>query len=371
MNIIFLENHVLSAYTQRRKLIESLTAMGHKIRVLSTGTPDEMAFAQSLGFDVVEVGTSNTNPTHVYAYMRMLGKTIKDFNTDVCFTFTMRPAIWGNLVCRRIKVPVITNITGIGPLAHSTSPAYRVARTLYRTALLKTKTVFFQNADDLQIFKERRFIRPGQAEIIPGSGVDVEFFAPQPALPNEKFTFLFISRLIKDKGIIEYVEAARQMKAWFPDVVCQVIGPFYEQNLKENIVTRGQMESWQAEGIVQYLGASKDVRPHIAAADCIVLPSYREGMSNVLLEAASMQKPAITCNVTGCKDIVVHGETGLLCAVRDAADLAAKMKEMYGLSATARARMGQRARERVTEKFAKQIVVDAYVKQLEALNDRK
>jgi glycosyltransferase involved in cell wall biosynthesis len=173
--------------------------------------------------------------------------------------------------------------------------------------------------------------------------------------------------LIKDKGILEYVDAAKEMKKNYPSVVCQVLGPYYSQNLKENIITEKQIVQWVEPGYVNYLGAAEDIRPFVAEADCIVLPSYREGMSNVLLEAGSMQKPCITSDTTGCNDIVVDGVSGYLCKVKDSVDLANQMKKMLQLSKEQRERMGLNAREIMKSKFAKQIVTDAYIKAIESV----
>ena len=355
-------------YLHNKNLHKTLIDQGYNVTVLSTGTAKELNFARKLGFEVINVGMSNTNPKEVLQYIKNVYKALKLVNADVCLTFTMRPAIWGNMVCKVLKIPVITNITGIGPLAESDLIAYKVARTLYRTALKKTKVVFFQNTDDLELFRSKKFIKNSQANIIPGSGVDVEFFSPMDKKSkDEKFVFLFISRLIKDKGILEYVAAAEYIKQHFPNVICQVIGPYYDQNLKDNIISEKQIMHWLDEGIVHYLGAAEDVRPFIAEADCMVLPSYREGMSNVLLEAASMKRPAIATNVTGCREIIVDNETGFLCKVKDVQDLADKMIKMIHLSVSEREKMGNTARERVKEKFTKKIVIDAYLHHITAI----
>ena len=365
MKIAIIENHIISTNTVRRKLTKTLIEKGFEVTILSTGSPKELSFAKKLGFNVINVGMSNTHPKDVYIYIKKVYKALKETNTDLCLTFTMRPAIWGNMVSRLLKIPVITNITGIGPLAESNSVAYRVARSLYRTALKKTKVVFFQNNDDLKIFLDKKFIRLEQAQIIPGSGVDIDFFKPiEKQHHDEKFVFLFISRLIKDKGILEYVAASDLVRQQYPNVVCQVIGPYYNQNLKDNIISEEQIMHWLDEGIVHYLGAAEDVRPFIGEADCIVLPSYREGMSNVLLEAASMERPTIASNVTGCKEIIIDNKTGLLCRVKDAKDLSQKMISMLKTDTIAREEMGREARKHVQSNFAKQIVIDAYLKNI-------
>lgn len=366
LNIAIIENHIISANTVRQKLIQTLMKSGHQVTILSTGSVAEMNLAKSKGFTLIDVGTSNTKPHEVFTYMRKLKAALKRTKADVCLTFTMRPAIWGNIVTRRLKIPTITNITGIGPLAESNSIVYKVARLMYKFVLTKTAKVFFQNKDDMNVFLTKKFIDPSQAEIIPGSGVDTEWFKPMPKHRNDdKFVFLFISRLIRDKGIIEYVDAAKIMRTINEDLLFQVLGPYYSQNLKENIITEKQIVQWVEHGTVVYLGAADDVRPFIAEADCIVLPSYREGMSNVLLEAASMQKPCITSNVTGCKDIVVDGVTGFLCNARDTDSLVKMMNKMQQLTQEQRNAMGVAARALVKEKFAKHIVVNAYERAIE------
>ena len=368
MNIAIIENHIISTNTVRRNLTQALIEQGYAVTVISTGTIKELNFAKKLGFTVIDVGSSNTNPLDVMGYMRKIYSALRIIKADLCLTFTMRPAIWGNLICRLLRIPVITNITGIGPLAESTSTAYRVARVLYKGALRKTKVIFFQNQDDLKIFISKKFIENYQAQVIPGSGVDPDFFAPREKLNNEeKFTFLFISRLIKDKGILEYVAAAEKIKRQFPGVVCQVIGPYYYQNLKENTISEKQIMQWLDAGTINYLGAAEDVRPFIAESDCIVLPSYREGMSNVLLEACSMQKPIIASDITGCKEIIIDGKTGFLCKVKDADDLFEKMKKIINLSEKERQEMGKAGRKNIIENFEKKIVIDAYLKNIQTI----
>ncbi|HMJ48006.1 MAG TPA: glycosyltransferase family 4 protein, partial [Ferruginibacter sp.] len=278
------------------------------------------------------------------------------------------PAIWGNVVAARLRVPTITNITGIGPLFARNNIAYLSARTLYKFVLKNTAKIFFQNYDDMNIFMEKKFVHPARAERIPGSGIDHEYYQPmeKPA-SNGKFIFLFISRLVKDKGIIEYVQAARSLKSRLPDAEFRVLGPVWLQNLKDNTVTEKEIQHWMKEGIINYLGETKDVRPHIASADCVVLPSYREGTSNVLLEASSMERPCITCDTTGCREIVEDEVTGFLCKVKDAGSLADKMIKMANLTEAGRREMGKRARQKVIKEFDKQIVIDAYLDAIEKI----
>lgn len=365
ISIAIIENNILATNTIRGKLTQTLIDRGYEVVILTTGEPPELAVARAKGFHIIDVKGSNRNPKDISTYVLNLQKSLKRIRPDVVLTFTIRPAIWGNIVTRQLAIPTITNITGIGPLFDSDKLTYKAARGLYKFVLKKTAKVFFQNYDDMNLFVSKRFVKAEKAERIPGSGVDHEYYMPVKKEKNNIFSFLFISRLIKDKGILEYIEAARLLKPEMPDVVFQVLGPYWSQNLKENIITKGDVEKWVEEGVIDYKGAADDVRTYIAAADCIVLPSWREGTSNVLLEAASMEKPAITCNTTGCNEIVEDNVTGYLVEVKNARDLADKMRRMYHLTDEERMQMGVKARLRVIKYFDKQIVIDAYLKAIE------
>jgi glycosyltransferase involved in cell wall biosynthesis len=361
--IAVIENGLISTYTMREALMLRLIREGCEVYIL-THTNSFVPQVEKMGLKVVNVGSGNLNPIKVLQYIYNLRRVLKKIKPDVCLTFSIRPAIWGNIITRELKIPTITNITGIGPLFISKSPVYRTARSMYKNALNKTKKVFFQNYDDMNLFLERKFVKISVAERIPGSGIDYNKF--EPIILKEKdpdtFIFLFIGRLIKDKGIFEYINAARSVRKKFPNTVFNVIGPFWTQNLKKNTITQSQLQNWIDEGVIDYLGEKKDVRKFIAEADCIVLPSYREGTSNTLLEAASMGKPSIATNTTGCKEIVSDGVTGFLCRVKDEHDLALKMEQMILLPAEERIEMGKNARIKIIKEYDKQIVIDAYLK---------
>jgi glycosyltransferase involved in cell wall biosynthesis len=367
-NIAIIENNIIATNTIRRKLTSALMEQGYNVVVLTTGKEAEIALARERGFNIIDVKSSNSNPLDILKYIRNIRRALKSFRPDVCLTFTIRPAIWGNMVTSGLNIPTITNITGVGPLFESKSIVYRAARTLYKFVLRKTKKIFFQNTDDRDLFLNHRFIKEEVAGMVPGSGIDHEFFKPmKPDHQPDHFVFLFISRLVKDKGVLEYVEAARIIRAEFPDVECRMLGPLWEQNLQSNIITKNDINDWVKEGAINYSGEATDVRPFIAEADSIVLPSYREGTSNVLLEASSMEKPCITCDTTGCREIVSDGNTGFLCKVADAQDLALQMKKMIQLTAADRERMGKMARQKVIREFDKQIVIDAYLKAISSV----
>ena len=361
--IAVIENGLFSTYTMREALMLRLMSEGCDVYIL-THTNSFVPQVEKMGMKVINVGSGNLNPIKVSRYIYNLRRALRKIKPDVCLTFSIRPAIWGNLITRELDIPTITNITGIGPLFISKSIVYRIARTMYKKALNRTKKVFFQNYDDMNLFLERKFVKTSVAERIPGSGIDYNKF--KPIILKEKdpdtFIFLFIGRLIKDKGIFEYINASRTLRKKFPNAVFNVMGPFWTQNLKRNTITHSQLQNWIDEGVIDYLGEKKDVRKFIAEADCIVLPSYREGTSNTLLEAASMGKPVITTNTTGCREIVTDKVTGFLCRVKDEEDLAEKMEQMILLPADVRNEMGRNARIKIIREYDKQIVIDAYLK---------
>lgn len=366
-HIALIENNILATHTIRQTLTRRLMDEGYRVTILTTGAPESLELARKNGFTVVDVQSSNQNPLDIIRYISNIRKALKSIQPDVCLTFTIRPAIWGNFVTRRLGIPTITNITGIGPLFDQHNLAYRTARTLYKFILKKTAVIFFQNTDDRQLFIDNRFVTPEKAQLIPGSGIDYRYYVPMPEIPvAQPFRFLFISRLIKDKGVLEYVEAARRLKGKI-NAQFQIVGPVWLQNLRENIISMDDVKQWEKEGIIEYAGEQQDVRPFIAAASAVVLPSYREGTSNVLLEASAMEKPCITCDTTGCREIVTDGVTGFLCEVRNAADLADKMEKLFHLSPEEQTAMGKRAREKVIKEFDKQIVVDAYLEAIRQL----
>jgi glycosyltransferase involved in cell wall biosynthesis len=366
--IAVIENGLFSTYTMREALMQRLLKEGYGVTIL-THTNSFVSQVEKTGLQVINIGSGNLNPWKVLKYIFNLYKALKKIQPDICLTFSIRPAIWGNFITRYLNIPTITNITGVGPLFTSKNLAYRIARSIYRSALQKTKKVFFQNFDDMNLFLEKKFVTKEIAERVPGSGVDYEKFLPKISVKTneENFTFLFIGRLIKDKGIFEFVEAARTIRKKYPNVIFNVIGPFWHQNLKSNTITKSDLQNWIVEGIIDYQGEKKDIRKSIAEADCIVLPSYREGTSNILLEAASMEKPIITTNTTGCKETVDDEITGFLCKVKDANDVAVKMEKMYLLSEEARKSMGKKGREKIIKEFDKQIVINAYLKAIDEI----
>jgi glycosyltransferase involved in cell wall biosynthesis len=233
-----------------------------------------------------------------------------------------------------------------------------------------SRDVWFLNKDDRATFEEHGLIRGSEGRLLPGEGVDMTHFAPVPGSPvvSTPCTFLMIGRLLKDKGVFEYVEAARSVREAKPSVRFLLIGPADSAN--PTAIGIEQVRNWQNEGLVQYLGTVDDVRPAISASTCVVLPSYREGTPRCLLEAASMERPVVATNVPGCRDVVIDGSTGLLCAARDARDLAEKLLIITEMDSSGLKSMGQRARLHVRKAFDERLVIAEYLGALDRVITR-
>jgi glycosyltransferase involved in cell wall biosynthesis len=238
---------------------------------------------------------------------------------------------------------------------------------LYRLAFRGAGTVFFHNEEDRALFVQKRLVEPGQAAVVPGSGVDLGRFRPRP-LPggNDDPVFLYVGRLLSEKGVREFAEASALAKRRLPHARFRILGP--KDNSSRGVPV-AEIDRWVAEGAVEYLGAATDVVPHIEAADCVVLPSYREGLPKVLLEAGAMARPVIAADVPGCRQAVLHSETGFLCEPRSGPALASAMIEFARLSPADRTALGLRGRRHVEERFSDDEVAASYLSAIRRVCD--
>lgn len=350
----------------RAGLVRALVADGHEViaAVPDDGALDKVA---ALGVRVVPFPMTSGSISVLggvllfWRYWRLIRRE----RPDAYLGWTIKPNTYGSLAARLLGTARINNVSGLGTAFIRENWLTRVAETLYRLGLGGSDTVFFQNHDDRALFLARRLVGPGQTAVLPGSGIDTGHYdpAPWPRGADGTFRFLLVARLIRDKGVREFVAAARIVRQSHPQARFVLLGFLDVDN--RTAIGRAELDEWLREGVVEYLGAADDVRPHLAAADCVVLPSYREGLSRVLLEAAAMERPAIASDVPGCRDVVVAGRTGLLCAVRDPASLAECMAQMLAMPAAARAEMGRSAREHVRRHFSEEAVISAYRQALE------
>jgi glycosyltransferase involved in cell wall biosynthesis len=273
--------------------------------------------------------------------------------------------VYGTLAAAMLKIPVVNNICGLGTIFLKDTVVAKFALWLYKIAFRFPKKVFFQNPDDLNLFVERKLIDQKICDLLPGSGIDLSRFQPVDFKRNQPFTFLLISRLITDKGILEFVEAAKKLKSSGMQAKFQLLGakdPKHKRGIEVSVI-----DEWVKAGTVEYLGTTKDVRHFIQQADCIVLPSYREGTPRTLLEASSSAKPIVTTDVPGCHHVVKHQYNGLLCKLKDADDLASKMLEMANYDDETLRKMGQNGRAKMETEYDEKIVAEKYLTTLHSL----
>ena len=354
-------------YNFRLGLLKALEKEGY--RIVTIAPRDEYSQKlEALGYEYreIKINNSGTNPIEEIKLIYDFVKLYKEVKPDILLHYTIKPNVYGSIAADILDIPVITNISGLGTVFLTNSFPSKIAKFLYKVAMRIPKKVFFQNSDDRELFIAKKLVNPKITALLAGSGIDTEKFAPKKdAGPSGgPLRFLFIARLVKDKGIVEYVDAARLLKEKYPDVEFAILGAFYPGN--PTAIRQEEMHRWVKEGAVRYLGVRDDVRSVIAAAACVVLPSYREGLSRVLLEASSMAKPIVTTDVPGCKDVVEDGINGFLCRAKDVKDLADTMEKMILLSEAKREEMGRRGREKAVGEFDEKIVIRHYIDAIKA-----
>lgn len=371
MHILMTVNAAWNIWNFRRPLVEALTADGHRITVLAP-PDDSVADLEQIGcrFRPLEMSVKGLNPVEDLKLQRRLKRIFREEQPDAILSFTIKNNIFGARAARAAGVPFVPNVTGLGTAFLSGGLLQTIAERLYRRAFGKLPVVFFQNEDDRDLFLDRKLARADQARLLPGSGIDLLRFA-RVEMPsaNAPPVFLMIARLLRDKGVIEFVEAAQRIKARHPKARFQLLGATDSEN--RTAIDTATVEGWVAEGVVEYLGTTNDVRPAIAAASCVVLPSYREGAPRTLIEAAAMARPLIATDVPGCRAVVDPGVSGFLCEVRNADSLAIAMEQFLALSPDARAAMGQAGRAKMEREFDQALVVAAYREALMALTGNR
>jgi glycosyltransferase involved in cell wall biosynthesis len=296
-------------------------------------------------------------------------KILRSIKPHAFLGYTVKPNVYGSLAAQALGIPIINNIAGLGATFISNNYLTQIVRGLYKIALRKSSCVFFQNADDHDLFVKTRLAHKENSVLLPGSGINLKHYPAQPPAPliDRPFRFLLVGRILRDKGIEEFIEAARLVRQRFPIIECQLLGFVDPGN--SNSIGIEKIRRWEDEGVVVYLGKTDDVRPFLSRADCVVLPSYREGVPRSLLEAAAMARPIIATDVVGCRDAVDNMVNGLLCEVKNPADLAKKMLDMFEMPSDERMRMGAAGRRKVETEFDEQIVTQKYLHALSTIVD--
>ncbi|RMH40640.1 MAG: glycosyltransferase family 1 protein [Alphaproteobacteria bacterium] len=367
MHVILTVNAAWNVWNFRLPVVRALLAEGHRVTVLAP--PDETVpklEAMGCAFRPLAMRPQGLNPAEAPALCLRLARAFRRERPDIVLGYTIKNNVFGAMAAKATGTPFLPNVTGLGTAFLAGGLLQRVAEALYRRAFRGLPVVFFQNEDDSTLFTARGLVHPGQVRLLPGSGIDLRRFAPAPMPEDpEAPVFLMIARLLRDKGVHEYVDAAREVRARHPAARFRLLGAVGADN--RTAVDRATVDRWVAEGAIEYLGTAPDVRPHIAAAHCVVLPSYREGAPRTLIEAAAMARPLIATDVPGCRAVVRDGETGFLCAPRSARALAAAIERFLALDAPRRAAMGAAGRAFMEEAFDEALVVEAYARAIAEL----
>lgn len=356
--VLILGNSSLVVFGMRGELVERLVSDGYEV-VVSFPTDaigKEENPSEKYGCTYVEtaIDRRGTNVIRDAALLKAYIKLLEDVKPDAVLTYTVKCSIYGGMACRIKKVPYFVNITGLGKGLAEGGLKQRLLVKLYQIAVKSAECVFFQNQNDRQFFIDHK-IRYRRDSLLPGSGVNLLKYTPIPYPEDDKIIFTYIARVMKAKGIDEFLTAAETVNQEHPNTEFHICG-FYEDDYKEII------EHAEDKGIVNYHGQVSDVRPYEAISHCIVLPTYHpEGISNVLLEAAACARPLITTNRPGCKEVVDDGVNGYLIRERDSEDLIEKMRKFLDMPWEARRNMGLAGRAKVEKEFDRQIVVERYM----------
>ena len=348
--ILVVTNHSYMLWQFRRELIQRL--MEDAEVVISTPfVGHEQDFA-AMGCRMLEtdVDRRGINPVTDFRLYNTYVKILKTERPDMVVTYSIKPNIYAGFVCRLHKIPYCVNVQGLGT-AFQKKWLAKIVTVMYRMALKKAKTVFFENAENAKIFREKKITPAWQQTVLPGAGVNLESYSYQEYPNNDKVRFLYLGRIMKEKGMDELFWAVQELrKECAGQFVLDLVG-FFEDEYKE------QVEKMTQDGIAVFHGFQENPRPYYGKADCVVLPSYHEGMSNVLLEAAATGRPLITSDIPGCREAVKQGISGLLCPVKDRNALLHTMEDFLKLSKEERKAMGRAGRKYMEEQYDKEKVV--------------
>jgi glycosyltransferase involved in cell wall biosynthesis len=368
--IALVANSAWNLYHFRGNLVRRLLLDGYRILIIAPHDDSSQKLVD-LGCHVVVQPMDNkgTNPLADLQTMRALKRLYREHQPDLVLHFTIKPVIYGSFAARSLQIPVINTITGLGTAFLSESWLMRIVETLYRHSQRWPTRIFFQNPDDFKLFLSRKLVVEEKSACLPGSGVDLKHFMPaEYPTPSYPVKFLLIARLLRDKGIVEFVDAARHIRKSHPHTRFQLLGPLGAAN--RTALADGEVASWIEEGIVEYLGETDDVQPFLQVAHCVVLPSYREGTPRALLEAAAVGRPLIATDVPGCREVVDAGVNGLLCDVKNASSLAAAMRQFLDMPLEKQLEMGVAGRLKMEKEFDEKLVIAAYLTEISQLVEK-
>lgn len=356
--IVILTNSIGGLISFRKELIEALMKYKYKVVIIAPEAT-EKKILEGKGIEVIPVknlSRRGMNPlTDCKLFLEFL-KLLKKINPSIVLTYTIKPNLYGGLACLLLKIPYIVNVTGLGTAVEEPGVLQKFTIFMYRLAMKKVSKIFFQNETNLEFFRNYRIGKVTTYYKLPGSGVNTKHYSYQPyPLENEPIRFIFISRLIKQKGIEEYLKVAEYFKTQSVPTEFHILGA-PEKEYEEMVKQLNQL------GTVKYHGRQPDVRPYLAYSHCLIHPSfYPEGMSNVVLESAASGRPVITTRRAGCKEGVEDNVTGFLVTPRNTKELIQTVHHFINLTYQQKVYMGKMGRKKIEREFKREFVVNAYI----------
>ncbi len=371
--IAIVANSTWNIYNFRLNLIRQFRTKGYRVIVIAPVDEyihylNESHFTKHISLQ--HLSPQSKNPFKELLLLRELYKIYKREKPDLILHYTIKPNIYGSIAARWAKIPCISTVTGLGYTFLNYGFYTRLIKPLYKFAFQSNQKIVFHNNDDQELFTKLNLISQEKSRVIKGSGVNTNFFRPLKGnVDNRKFIFLFVGRLLYDKGIVEFIQASKQVRQIIKNAECWVVGELNSKN-PSNIPKR-ELLQWVENRYIRYWGATNDIRDFIKKADVMVLPSYREGMPRAVLEAMSMGKPIITTDTAGCRESIAHDKNGYLVPVKDHLALAEAMVKIYSLDQDKLEQMGKESRTKVLKEFDEKIINQRYLELAEEIFHEK
>ena len=358
MKVMILANNDVGLYKFRKELIEQLLKEHEVYICLPYGNYIDMLVLLGAKFiNCNLLDRHGTNPIKELKLIQYYKRVLKEYKPDIVFTYTIKPNVYGGIACGRLNIPYVVNITGLGTAVENDGLMQKITLMLYKFGLKKAQKVFFQNIENRDFMLGKGVIN-GEYDLLPGSGVNLDNYTVSEYPNGETVDFVFVSRIMKEKGIDQYLDAAKEIRKRHPETRFHICG-FCEQAYEE------ELKKLNDDGTIIYHGLVNDMASFYKQMSCTVHPTYYpEGLSNVLLESAASGRPIITTNRSGCREVVDDGINGYVIRERDSNDLIEKIEKFLSKSVEERKLMGIAGRKKVEKEFDRQIVIDKYFREI-------
>mgnify|MGYP006173188479 CR=1 FL=1 len=350
-------NSAWQGYNFRLNLARELKNNNYDVSFLAAEDGEYSSrLKKEFSFVNIDFNANSINPVNDLKVCFSLYKVYKTIKPDIVLNFTIKPNIYSAVIARMLKIRSINNITGLGTVFIKKTLITQIVKLLYKVSLACSSFIFFQNSDDQQSFIDANLVSFDKCGLLPGSGVDTNKFYPVVRKKNNTFRFLMVARLIKDKGVYEYIEAAKLLKE--NGIEFWILGERGSAN--KTAISEDEITKLAKQGVVNFFERTDDVKSFLDRVDCVVLPSYREGSPRSIMEASSVELPVIVSDVPGCRQVVDNNVTGLYCEVRDSQDLSNKMKIILKMTINERQKMGQMGRQKMLDQYDESVVLETY-----------